>query len=364
MASGCGRAAEVARMAAHRDADGRARWTRPVGAGLRLTELGLGGSMLGNLYRATTDAQGRGAVDAAWDGGVRYFDTAPHYGLGLAERRLGEFLADRPRADYVISTKVGRLLVDDPTGAVRRDDQGFDVPATARRVWDFSADGVLRSIESSLERLGTDRIDVALLHDPDDRWEQAVSQGYPALARLRDEGVVAAIGAGMNQSAMLSRFVRETDMDVVMVASRYTLLEQGALADLLPAAEERGTAVIAAGVFNTGLLARPQPEPGAKYEYGEAPPELVHRAQRMAAVCERHGAALPAAAIQFPFGHPAVVSVVLGAADSAEMRANTAAHAATVPSAVWEDLRGEGLIPDDVPLPDHGGLADSGGPSV
>lgn len=334
--------------------DGRDVRTRTVGRGVRLSALGLGGSMLGNLYRATTDEEGAAALAAAWEAGVRYFDTAPHYGLGLAERRLGRLLAGRPRDDFVISTKVGRLLIDVPDGADRLDDEGFVVPATARRVWDFSADGVQRSIESSLERLGTDRVDVVFLHDPDDHWQAAVSEGYPALARLRDEGVVGAIGAGMKQSAMLTRFVRETDMDVVMVAGRYTLLEQSALADLLPAAQARGTAVVAAGVFNTGLLATARPRPDAKYEYDDAPLTLRQRAQRMAELCERHGATLPAAAIQFPFGHPAVASVVIGAADGAEMRANAAAHAAVVPEAVWADLRAEGLIPADVPVPRGG----------
>ena len=325
---------------------------RGAGAtGLRLSELGFGGSMLGNLYQATTDEQGRDAVDGAWRAGVRYFDTAPHYGLGLSETRLGRFLTERPRDAFVVSTKVGRLLVDDPSGAGRRDDAGFDVPASARRVWDFSRDGVVRSLESSLERLGMDRIDVVYLHDPDDHWEQAVGEGYPALDQLRSEGVVRAIGAGMNQSAMLARFVRETDVDVVMVAGRYTLLEHGALADLLPAALERGVAVVAAGVFNSGVLASTRPGPGAKYNYAAAPPELLDRAQRMAAVCERHQTTLPAAALHFPLGHPAVASVVVAVKDGDEMRANAAAFRAGVPSAAWQELRAEGLLDPAAPVP-------------
>lgn len=207
---------------------------------LRLTELGFGAAQGGNLYRTTTDEEFTSAVDAAWEAGVRYFDTAPHYGLGLSERRLGAALRQRPRDEYVVSTKVGRLLVPSPQDAHLRDSDGFDVPATHRRVWDFSRDGVLRSIEASLDRTGLDRIDIVYLHDPDDHWEQAAHEAVPALIDLRDQGVVGAIGAGMNQSAMLARFVRETDVDVMMCAGRFTLLEQGAAADLLPAAENRG----------------------------------------------------------------------------------------------------------------------------
>ncbi|WP_084800709.1 aldo/keto reductase, partial [Promicromonospora kroppenstedtii] len=235
--------------------------------GVRLTTLGLGAAPAGNLYRATTDDEAYATFQAAWDAGIRYFDTAPHYGLGLSERRLGAYLRTRPRDELVISTKVGRLLVPSPETADRRDPEMFDVPATSRRVWDFSRDGVLASIEASLERTGLDRIDVAYLHDPDEHWTQAAHEALPALVELRDQGVVGAIGAGMNQSAMLARFVRETDVDVVMCAGRFTLLEQPALADLLPAAAERGVAVVAAAVYNSGLLAQDRPPSDATYDY-------------------------------------------------------------------------------------------------
>lgn len=321
--------------------------SRPVTAGVQLTELGLGGAALGNLYRAVSDDDALAAVEAAWDAGVRYFDTAPHYGLGLSERRLGRALASYPRDDYVLSTKVGRLLVDDPSGAGRRDDEGFDVPATTRRVWDFSRDGVLRSIEASLERLGLDRVDVVFLHDPDDHWQGAVSQAYPALAELRAQGVVRAIGAGMNQSAMLTRFVRETDLDLVMLAGRYTLIDQGADADLLPAALEHDVAVVAAGVFNSGLLARQRPRDGAHYDYEEASHALVDRARKIAEVCAAHGTTLPAAALQFTLAHPAVTSVVVGARDGAQMRGNLAALDDAVPASLWSQLHAEGLLPED-----------------
>jgi D-threo-aldose 1-dehydrogenase len=310
---------------------------------LPLTELSLGCAQLGNLYRAIDDDDARATVDAAWERGIRYFDTAPHYGLGLAERRLGAALASRRRSDYLVSTKVGRLLepLSVPAG---RDGGGFDVPATHRRVWDFSRDGVLRSLESSLERLGLDRVDVVYLHDPDDHWDDAVRQGYPALEELRAQGVVSAIGAGMNQSAMLADFARHTDMDVVMLAGRYTLLEQGARDDLLPICEERGIGIVAAGVFNSGLLASVEPSRGANYDYGDAPGELVERARRIAAVCAENGTTLPAAAIAFPLTHPAVVSVCVGARSAAQVERNVGLYEAGVPEELWAALRAAGLL--------------------
>ena len=209
-------------------------------SGVAVTEISFGGAAIGNLFTAVTDEDARAAVDAAWDGGIRFFDTAPHYGLGLSERRLGAALGDRPRDQYVIATKVGRLLEPDPfTGPAARggrDAEGFDVPGDLVRRFDYSADGVRRSLEASLGRLGLDRVDIALIHDPDAHGEQALREAYPALARLRAEGVVRAIGVGMNQTEMLTRFVRETDIDVVLVAGRYTLLDQTAADTLLPAA--------------------------------------------------------------------------------------------------------------------------------
>ena len=239
-------------------------------------------------------------------------DTAPHYGLGLSERRLGSALARRNRDDYVLSTKVGRLL--EPVDIVAgEDDEGFAVPATHRRIRDFSRDGIRRSLEESLQRLNLDRVDVVDLHDPDGHLADVLSEGFAALADLRAEGVVSAIGAGMNHSEPLATLVRETDMDLVMVAGRYTLLEQESLDDLLPLCLERGVGVVAAGVFNSGLLARPSPSMDAHYNYEDAPPSVVRRAREIARICQRHGTTLPAAAIAFPLAHPAVVSVCLGA---------------------------------------------------
>ncbi|MCX5117820.1 aldo/keto reductase [Micromonospora sp. NBC_00362] len=311
---------------------------------LRLTELGFGAAQGGNLYRTTTDEEFASAVDAAWEAGVRYFDTAPHYGLGLSERRLGAALRHRPRDEYVVSTKVGRLLVPSPQDAHLRDSDGFDVPATHRRVWDFSRDGVLRSIEASLDRTGLDRIDIVYLHDPDDHWEQAAHEAVPALIDLRDEGVVGAIGAGMNQSAMLARFVRETDVDVMMCAGRYTLLEQGAAADLLPAAENRGVGVVIAGVYNSGLLSRDRPPADAVYNYQQAPEALIERARRIATVCEAYGVTLPQAALAFVRRHPAVVSTVVGVRNEAQAVETVRRSGIVVPEELWDDLAAAGLL--------------------
>jgi D-threo-aldose 1-dehydrogenase len=320
-------------------------------AGVELTALSFGGAPIGSMYRPTSDEDAHAGIAEAWRAGVRYFDTAPHYGLGLSERRLGAALREHPRAEYVVSTKVGRLLVPQPDGHEREDPQGFAVPATHRRVWDFSRDGVLRSLESSLARLGLDRVDVLFMHDPDDHWTEAVEQGYPVLAELRDQGVVGAIGAGMNQSEMLADFVRHTDMDLLMLAGRYTLLEQGALDDLLPLCVERGVRVVAVGAFNSGLLSRPRPEPGLKYNYEDAPAELVDRARRIAAVCERHGVTLPAAALQFPLAHPAVASVGVGCRSAEQVARNVELFGAPLPHELWAELVHEELLRPDAPVP-------------
>nr|WP_041820992.1 aldo/keto reductase [Streptomyces davaonensis] len=315
---------------------------------VELTALGFGAAVIGNLYRATSAADASAAVDEAWDAGIRYFDTAPHYGLGLSEQRLGAALRPRPRTEYVISSKVGRLLVPNerPQGV---DSEGFAVRDDLRRQWDFSRDGVLRSIDDSLRRTGLDRLDIVYVHDPDDHWRQAAEEAMPALAELRDQGVIGAIGAGMNQSAMLARFLRETPADVVMLAGRYTLLDQSALDDVLPAAQEHGKSVVAVGVFNSGLLSRPWPADGMKYDYQDASPELVARARTIARVCEEHGTSLPTAAIAFPGTHPSTVNVTLGMRDRAQVAQNVALHQSAVPEALWDDLRDRGLIRQDVP---------------
>lgn len=324
----------------------RAMRSRTLARGPVLTALGLGAAQLGNLARKTSDTDARGAVDAAWDSGVRYFDTAPHYGLGLSERRLGAALARRPRAEYTVSTKVGRLLVPSPETAHRLDDGGFAVPAAFRRDWDFSRDGILRSLEGSLTRLGLDHVDIVYLHDPDEHWQQASTTGVDTLVGLRDQGVVKAVGVGMNQAAMLAEFVRRSDVDLVMVAGRHTLLDQSAQDELLPLARERGVGVVAAAVYNSGLLAADRPPGDATYDYQPASRELIARADALADVCERHGVTLPEAAIAYPLRHPAVVSVVLGARDAGQSRTNAARLAAGVPNALWTELADLGLLPE------------------
>ena len=323
---------------------------RIANARTSLSELSLGCAQLGNLYRVVSEHDARATVDTAWELGIRYFDTAPHYGLGLSERRLGSALQARARGDFVISTKVGRLL--EPLPKVEGlDHDGYAVPATHRRVFDFSRDGIRRSLTESLERLGLERVDVVYLHDPDEHVQDVLDSGFPALAELRGEGAVGAIGAGMNDAAVLARLVRGTDMDIVMLAGRYTLLEQNSLDDLLPACEERGVAVVAAGVFNSGILARPEPPEQAKYDYIDAPAELLERARAIARVCERHGTTLPAAAIAFPLAHPAVVSVCVGARNPEQIGLNAARHAHAVPTGLWAELKAAGLLREHAPTP-------------
>ncbi|GAA4073354.1 aldo/keto reductase [Nonomuraea soli] len=291
-------------------------------------KLGFGAAPVSNLYSAVSEEAAHATMEAAWEAGVRYYDTAPHYGLGLSERRLGAFL--RGRSGYTLSTKVGRLLV--PGHPPQRDTQGFDVVSDLRRVWDFSADGVRRSLDDSLKRLDVDHVDTVLLHDPDDHVEQALDEAYPALERLRSEGVVGSIGIGMNQWQVPSRFVRETDIDVVMLAGRYTLLDRSGR-DLLDECAARGVRVLAAGVFNSGLLATH--EPSGTYDYAPAPPEVLERARALARLCERHGITLPQAAIAFPLTHPAVSAVVLGMRSADEVKQNTELYGAAVPEEFW-----------------------------
>lgn len=317
-------------------------------SGVEVSPLAFGAAGIGNLYTEMSDEQAYEAVETAWQQGIRYFDTAPHYGLGLSERRLGTALREHPRSAYTISTKVGRRL--EPADGDGDDlANAFAVPAAQRRVWDFTADGIRRTLEASLERLGLDRVDVVYLHDPDDHAEPAFREGYPALEKLRSEGVVGAIGAGMNQTAMLTRFVRDTDVDVVLCAGRYTLLEQPALADLLPAAVERGTSVVIGGAFNSGLLA--DPRPGATYNYTQVPSEVLDRALRLKAVADRHGTTLRAAALAFCAAHPAVASVLVGARSGPEVRDCAEQFASPVPAAFWRELREGGLLPAQAPVP-------------
>ncbi|MFG1664802.1 aldo/keto reductase [Streptomyces sp. Y7] len=311
---------------------------------VEVSPLAFGGAAIGNLYTEVGEEQAHQAVAAAWDAGIRYFDTAPHYGLGLSERRLGAALREHPRETYTVSTKVGRRL--EPVADATGDDlaNGFAVPADLRRVWDFSADGVRRTLDASLDRLGLDRVDVVYLHDPDDHAEQAFREGYPALEKLRSEGVVGAIGVGMNQAGMLTRFVTDTDVDVVLCAGRYTLLDQSALDDLLPVAVECHTSVVVGGAFNSGLLADPRPD--ATYDYTRAPEKLLDRALRMKSLADRHGITLRAAALAFCAAHPAVASVLVGVRSAAEVRDCAEQFGTDVPMAFWQELLESGLLSD------------------
>lgn len=325
---------------------------QPLGrGGLTVGPLSCGGAPLGDLGTRIDPDVARAALARAWDAGLRYYDVAPHYGLGLAERRLGEALRGRARDEFVVSTKVGRLLTprDNPDGEL--DAEEFDVPADYHRTRDYSRDGVLRSVEDSLERMGLDRIDILLVHDPDEYYREAMEGAFPALEELRSQGVIASYGAGMNQAEMLDDFVRNTDLDVVLLAGRYSLYEQAALDDLLPHAVERGVSVVAGGVFNSGLLAENRPAPGITYNYEPAPTEVLERVNRIADVCESHGIPLPAAAIQFPLAHPAIATVCVGVRAPEHVDRNLELFDVDIPAALWQDLVSEGLLRPDAPVP-------------
>src|SRR5262245_50684276 len=300
---------------------------------LQVTRLGLGTVPIGGGLDPVSETQAIETVRTALDLGVTLIDTAPVYGKSRSERRLGQALAGVPRERYVLSTKVGRIV--EPDGSWQ---------------FDFSRDGALRSLESSLERLKLDRVDIVLVHDPDDHEQEALTGAFPALAELRAQGVIGAIGAGMNQWQMEQRFAHNVDVDCFLLAGRYTLLEQGAL-EFLELCRERQIGVFMGGVFNSGILATGA-RPGARYQYADAPPEILERAGQIEAICARHGVPLYVAAAQFPLAHLAVTAVVLGAASPAEMRANRAALAAELPPELWADLRGAGLLREDAPTPE------------
>ncbi|MFD0636054.1 aldo/keto reductase [Catenulispora yoronensis] len=277
--------------------------------------------------------------EAAWDSGMRYFDTAPMYGGGHSERLLGVALRGRPRADYLLSTKVGRLV---------RPDHPDTAQTQAEWIYDFSREGVLTSLEESLHRLGVDSVDMVYIHDPDDHWQQALDGAWPTLARLRDEGVVRAIGAGMIQAPMLARFIRETDVDLVLAAGVYTLLDTQAMDELLPEAEKRGVAVVAAQSLHGGLI---DGVTNATFRYRPMDDETRAKTTRIAKVCHEFGIPTAAAALQFPLGHPAVQCVLTGPASRDQLMENLAWAALPIPSGLWEQLRHEGLLPPDVPVP-------------
>lgn len=307
---------------------------------LDLDALGLGCSALGGMYRHISESTAASVVERAYEGGVRYFDVAPSYGNGTAERRLGQALRGVDRSSYTLSTKVGRL-VRPVSGSA---DTGIfvDAPSSVLDV-DFSRDGVLRSLDASLERLRTDQVDIVYIHDPDDHPDQALREAYPALHELRSQGVVKAIGVGMNGPALPARFIRETDIDVVLLAGRYTLLDQTGSDELLPLARREHVAVVAGGVFNSGILASPTPD--SRFDYAPAPAGHVARAQRMQALCDRFEVSLPAAALAFTAAGEGVSTVLIGAASASEVEANLAARRQTLPDALWAELAAAGLVP-------------------
>ena len=309
--------------------------TRQVGrTSLQVTCLGLGGVF---LARDAPRSEAEALIERAYETGVRYFDTAPMYGLGESERRYNGPLSRLERSGFVLSTKVGRLL---------REDVGGSEP------WhfDFTRDGVLRSFETSLQRLGLDRVDILLLHDPDDHADQAIREAFPALIELREQGLVGAIGAGMNQWELELRFARELPLDCFLLAGRYTLLEQTALAEFLPYCEANGISVIAGGPYNSGILASDLDD-NASYNYRTAPPEMLDRARAIKAVCDRHGVPLKAAALQFILAHRAVAAVIPGAASVAEVEENARMVETPIPAALWSELKEAGLLDPAAPVP-------------
>lgn len=317
---------------------------RKLRNGLELSEVGLGAAQLGNMHRVTSDDEAEETLEAAWSGGIRYFDTAPHYGLGLSERRLADGLRSRSRSQFVMSTKVGRVLEPSPESAHLVDDDLFHVRQTFKRRWDFSRDGVFRSVEDSLRRTGLEYFDVVFLHDPDDHFEQATTEGIDALIEMRDQGMVSAVGAGMNSAGPLVELIRRADIDVVLCAGRYTLLDASAGEELLPLASARGVGVVAAGIFNSGILGAPRPTTAARFEYQTAPADALSRARAIADFGRGYGMTLPEIAIAFALRHPAIVSVVLGARGRLQVAQNLERAAGQVPDALWAELTDAGLI--------------------
>ena len=310
-------------------------------SGVLVTRLMFGGAPIGGLFAAVDSTQAAATLEAAWAAGVRAFDTAPHYGVGLSEYRLGAFLATRPRDEYVICTKVGRLLV--PAGGPVEGSEGFYGTPQLTRVRDYTRAGVRASLEASLERLGLDRIDIALIHDPDEHREQAVSEAYPALAQLRSDGVIGAIGIGMTRVRLLEWFLPRTDLDCVLIAGRYTLLDTSAGMTLLPECRRRGVGVLAAGVFNSGILA--DPRPGATFDYKPADPTLLSRAQLIQTECARRGLSSGALAQQFVLRNPAVTAIVVGARSPEEITVDTDQVRTPIPDVVFAELAAAGIIP-------------------
>ena len=313
----------------------------------RVSRLGLGAAPLGGLFSPVSEQEADAVVRTAIDRGVRYLDTAPLYGLGLSERRLGRVLAAVPQGSFTLSTKVGRLVRrPDVADAEHHEPHMWPEAPRAATILDYSAAGIRRSLEESLERLGLDSVDIVFVHDPDDHMDEALREAVPELERLRDEGVIHAFGFGMNHAAPLVRVVRESSADCVLVAGRYTLLDQSAGLELLPLCDERGVSVIVGGVFNSGILAAPVK--GATFDYAPAAPAVLDRAMRLAKVCARHDVSLAAAAVQFPLGHRAVHSVLVGVRSTVELERAVTNFDRKLPGELWREIVHEGLLPEGV----------------
>ncbi len=331
---------------------------RPLGrTGLDVTAYGFGGAPLGNMFRAIPEAEAQALLSGVWDAGFRFFDTAPFYGFGLSERRFGDALRQRPRDEYVLCTKVGRLLKPNPGD--HKDRVEYLSPMPFEPVYDYSYDGVMRSFEHSLQRLGLDRIDVLLMHDigrlthgerHPELFKIAMDGGARAMSELRASGAVRAIGLGVNEWQVCEEAMDHMAWDCFLLAGRYTLLEQESLTSFLPRCQREGASIIVGGAFNSGILAT-GPIEGARYNYAPAPPEILAKAARIEAVCRVHGVRLPAAALAFPLTHPAVACVIPGMVRIEELAANLSLLSETVPAALWSDLKTEGLLRADAPTP-------------
>ncbi|WP_429260008.1 aldo/keto reductase [Paraburkholderia sp. GAS334] len=339
-------------------------------APLQFSALGFGSAGIAGMYRDVPHAQALATVDAAWDAGVRYFDTAPFYGYTKGEHRLGAALASRNRDEFVLSTKAGRTLTPADAGGGSVSPDGWVNPFPFKARFDYTRDAILRSFEDSLQRLGMARIDVLLVHDigsymhgsdPERAahyWRQLSDSGFKALDELRSAGVVGAVGLGVNESAAIVDALREFDLDCALLAGRYTLLEQTVLADLLPTCDARGVGVLIGGAFNSGILARGRGSPAngpdgtqPVFNYASAPPDIVARVERLVAVCDTFGVPLSAAALQFPYAHPAVKCIVTGARSPEEMLDNARGFALPIPLAFWDELKSLGLIDQRSPVP-------------
>lgn len=331
--------------------------------GLEVTEIGFGTAPLGNLYEKIDDKVATQTIEAAWDAGLRFVDTAPFYGYGLAEHRVGEYLRNRPRDAFVLSTKIGRLIR--PHDPAQEWPGVFKGALPFKPVFDYSYDGVMRSFEDSLQRLGMHRIDVLLIHDLDvdsigsetetaahrkELFGGAMGGGYAALDELRRNGDVRGIGAGLNLWEVAESLAREADFDCFLLAGRYTLLEQEALTSFLPLCAEKDIGIFIGGPYNSGILAT-GPVAGAMYNYEPASAEILDRVGRIDAVCRAHRVALASAALRFPLGHPSVATIIPGARNPDEISRNLATFEQPIPAALWSDLKGEGLVRQEAPLP-------------